>query len=643
MSYHRHQFSDAESLAAFTASFLDGLLDQRDKAASSTGWTIEANGGWRKLIVANITVAAAGWNVYVLDASRDYRDRLWFASIPVDISAGTTRLLYPGHADDSRYNLATGVGGVAGRPYYTRLGYANPPGASLDNYFDMQGGTVPLVAWARDTDGALMVAANASGGISVGDSIAVMGMLYVSPVLNVRMSPTVPGTADAAFFDAVASGLIEPHDLNNLQDGQHMEQCPVGSSTIALGKVLRGNPPLPYEWTVRGATVRQPLLDPQLRRWVSFAAPANTVVTLDDDFDWRDRYITGVIWFSNTTDRRPGQAGDTLNGTGAVGDVETREIAAYTRGGMNLNFPGLIEGQLEVDTSTGVLRWNNNTATAIVGANMMLFASPRLGPRSIGLPSPRLLDDPSLGKVSGVLVDSATTLDGVIARYRMDRGIMLDGGKVAVIADQSGNGHHLRQLDPALRATAPATRALLNSQLAIPLTGVEYYDSVKALPPSSAGYYVGMIVEPSSLAIPDFQPWELLLPLATEGQISSLISGSTIVGQWVPDAVSTPPYMFEETTAYATSNGFALCWRFNPSSVRLVPSLFVRPAGSGGTAGLLVSESPLGVGASDVQELVWRLFAGFRGHVAEVIICKAPQSNANAFAVSADIVSRYAL
>ncbi len=639
MSYHRKQFSTAESLADLDVSFLDGLLDQRDVAMSGgPGWSSEPNGGFRVLLVGSVPVTApSGFNVFELDTTHDYRDRLWFCAAPADGSAGTTRLLYPGHAEDSRYNLATGLGATHGRPYYTANGYPDPTGPTLENYFNVQGALMPLLMWARDTDGALMIATYIDGPISQGDIIALMGMLYVSPGLQEKIVRA--GTASADFFDAVDGEPIEPHDLNNLQDGQHMEQSPPGDYTFALGPVARGNPPLPYEWQIRGETVRQRLLDPQLRRWVSFTAPAMTNVLLDDDFDWRDRFVNGVIWYSNTTDRRPGVAGDTLNGTNAVGDVETQEISAYTRNGMALNFPIGIEGLFTVDSSTGYLYWNNNTATAIVGANMMLFASPRLGPRSVGLPSPRLNTESSLGKVSGVLVDSVSAFDSVVARYRFDRGLVVDGGKVASFADQSGNGYHMRQLDPALRAVVPEARALLNGQDALPFTGVEYYESVRALPASSAGYYIGMIVEPTTLAIPDYEPWELLLPLATEGQIESLISGGAVRGQWVPDADASPPYLHDESTQYASSNGFALCWRFNPSSGRLEPGLFVRPVGAAGAASSSVSVSA--TGAADVQELVWRLFHGFRGYVAEVVICAAPQGSADAFATSTDIVTRY--
>lgn len=643
MSYHRHQFSDSEPLTSLSSSFMDGLLDQRDKAATVTGWTIETNGGWKRLVVASAPAAATGWNVYLLDDKRDYRDRLWFWSGSIDLVAGTTRLLYPGHKDDTLYNAATLVGGISGRPYYTRLGYVSPGGATPDNaYFDLQAGAQPIVMWARDTDGALMCACNAGGTLAVGSSISILGTLFVSPILNVRKSPTVAGTSDASIFDAVNAKNIEPHDLNNLQDGQHMEQLPPGPASYPLGPILHGNPAVPYEWTVRGVTVRQRLLDPQLRRWVSFVAPATTKVLLDDDFDWRDRYLHAVMWFSNTVNRLPGQAGDTLNGTKAAVDVEGPwEFAVYTSAGGNIDHAS-IEGQLVVDPSTGYLYWDNTTGTAIAFANVFLQASPRLGPRSAGLPSPRLNADPTLGKVSGILTDSVSSgLSQVVARYRMDRGLVLDGGKIAGIADQSGNGHHLRQLDPSLRAIAPITRTALNNQLCAQFTGVEYYDSVKALPASTAGYYVAIVLEPTTTSIADFAPWRHLLPLSTAGQISAKLSGDRIDAQWLPNATATPPYLASVAPGvYTTGFGWAICWRFAPSGGLLVPTASITKSSAGGTtASAAVSVSP--VGAADVQSLVWRFLEGFRGYVAEILVCAATQSTTQAFATSADVVTRY--
>ncbi len=246
----------------------------------------------------------------------------------------------------------------------------------------------------------------------------------------------------------------------------------------------------------------------------------------------------------------------------------------------------------------------------------------------------------------GTLIDSANSdLTNIIARYRMDRGLVLDGGKVAVIADQSGGGYHLRQLDPSLRSIAPSARTALNSQQCIPFTGTEYYESIKALPASVNGYHIGVICEPLA-ATATFEMWKHMLALASEGAISGVITGTQVDAQWIPNTTATPPFLRRDAGgSYASGIGLGVEWDFSVDAdpTRLSPNVTVRPAGGSPSTAFLVSTSPASTGGADVQSLVWRLFEGFEGYVAEVIICDAGQAAVDDFLTSTDIVTRYGL
>ncbi len=827
MDKHFHTFSTAESLEELDESFVQQMLALRDKGVTGgSSWSMEANGGWRRVLVScSGIVPSSGFNVYELDATQDYRDRLWWFSGVRD--QGDSRIVYPGSPDDQALNDVQPFLGT-GRIYYSGPGYADPF-STTDEYFKSGAEPGAVMLWARASDGALMMGVS-SAGFAEGAQATAMGLLYVSPALNVRGSETpgryssamdgaltkaldslnmvdplaltwtpdgatvTPGQADpmggtnavlitdAAFsvshayagpipvttpfapaislllkkdpsgqrasvavqtdvgdfseavvdldtgevtsvpsgfwtfrpqaydagewwafvlvHDAFATGttlrvrvgsdgavsgsvtvfglrvadaslaggdptsavagpffvdgadgdFIEPHDLNNLQDGQHVEQMP-GEGAFPLGPIVHGNPPIPYEWTVHEERVRQRLHSPQIRRFAVFEElDAGDRYVIDREADWRDRLVHGLLVFSRTTVRLPGVlAPAEFGGTFAAADIEMRTFVGYI-GGESSEGSGVstivagglpIPGHLEVDLETGWLYWNLTDSTDdIASGSLLLFSSPRLGPRSIGLPDARALQqDPTLGKVSRVLTDSASAdLDGIVARWRMDRGIARDGGRVAAIADQTGRGHHLRQLLPSRRATLPEPRTALNGALAIGFTGAEFYETVKPLPESDAGYHVAMVLEPDDVTV-SFEPWKPLLPLAGEGQLAGRLVGTNVFGEWRASAAAEPPSMaLASHPGLAPASRAGIGWDFVRSGDLLVPQVAIQAAGSVSTS-VLVSSSP--VGAGDVQSLVWRLFEGFRGYVAEVIVCEAGQGSADAFFTSADIAARY--
>lgn len=653
-----NRFADGDDMGSLDVSFAAQLRSQRDKlvenlqnaAAAQYNITPEPYGGFRRVVAA--TFASTGTKVFTIDDEMDWRDRMLFIVGPSSVSA--TQLLYPGNPQDAAINLGSAVGLVALACYYTGSGYADPGGVAGNNYHKLY--SISDVQLYAHTSGDLRLE------LRVATTIALNVQIYVSPKMGARGS-SVGKTyvTTSTLYDAADGNKIEPHDLNNLQDAVHVGQVK-GADTIALGPVGRGDPKLPYEWTVRGATKRQRLLEPALRRYVSFTSAIDTLTLLDDSFDWRDRFVWAGGMFSITVDRRPGETNDPGNGTFSTTDAEGTYMAGYTGSGdaggdytspSDLRYTLRQLGTLPTtpfflyaDEDTGHLYAStfdptgSNENDVVASCNLVICASPRIGPRSKGT-DPDILEDPLPGKkISGVLVDSASSdLTDIVARYRMDRGIVLDGGKVAVIADVSGNGHHLRQLDPSLRATSPRTRSALNSAVCIGTTGTEYYESVKKFPASTAGYHIGVICEPL-LTLADFEMWRLQLPLSTEGQISGPISGNIVDAQWVPNQTATPPYLERDPSGtYISGVGIGLEWDFSPSSGRLVPDVTTRKVGGSPSTSFTVTTSP--VGGADVQSLVWRLFEGFHGYIAEVIICDAGQASVDDFITSTDIVSRY--
>jgi hypothetical protein len=646
---HRYTFSISEDLAALDAAFLADLLDQRDQAGSiavsSYSWSFENFGEWRRIVCSvEAVVPATGANVYVLDDSKDYRDRMWWFAGPRPYSDDS--IVYPGHPDDDGFWFLLGGANPAGFVYYTKSGLVDWDGSGSSAYFAPTN-RFDTRMWARDTDGALMLGVTDGTDLDPGDNVSLIGHLFVSPKLNL-VGATVAGPA--ALFDAVNGEIVEPHDLNNLQDGQHVDQLPAGGATFALGPIRQGDPPIAHEWTVRGATVRQRLTNPALRRYASFRCDEDARTVIDRAFDWRDRAFYVSAAYSLTTERRPGTAGDVYSGSfHATGtDSEGLTMTGYTGAGGVVTLSATTYGNLYVDPDTGWLYWDMTNAgptSDLFTMNMLILASPQLGARWPGT-NPRLIADPSLGKVESALSDSATVdCTSIVARYRMDRGIVIDGGKVAGIADLTGNGYHLRQLDPSKRCGVPETRASLNSQLALPFSGSEEYSCVKAYPASAAGYHIGMVIEAGPVAA-DIQPWRLQLPLTTEGQIrGKLLTSYKVQSEWEPNATATPDYVSRDGAVLTTpGQGLAIGWDFpiDADPARLKAQHVLRMLGVPIASGV-ITVSPAGVGSADVQSLVAIFGESFVGYVAEIIVCTSAQAAIDDFVSSADIVSRYSI
>ena len=657
-----NRFGDGDDLSALDAAFMAALRDGRDKlvgnlmgvAAAQYNVTPEPYGGFRRTLAGVWAIPASASAVYTLDDSVDWRDRMLLICSPLAITA--VAAFYPGHEDDKEANTKSASGLGQWRCYYTGSGYADPGGSPSNNCHKLFASD-DLQLYVS-TGGELRIEVTSTLGAG---QFAMMGMVFAGPKMNARAASV--GTtyvSNAALYDAADGAQVEPHDLNNVQDGVHVEQMQ-SEDSFALGPIGRGDSLLPYEWTVRGETRRQRLLEPALRRYVSGTLVADETIVLDRSFDWRDRFVWASGMFSITVDRRPGEAGDSGSGSFNQADCEATAFTGYTGDGdTDANHasgtePRYTLRQLATLPSTPVFLYagvddgylyastKDSSPVACLTLDLFIMASPRVGPRSKGIGPDKLETDLPAKKVVGTLVDSANTdLTNIVARYRMDRGLVLDGGKVAVIADQSGNGHHLRQLDPALRAPAPLVRVSLGQEC-IGFTGVEYYETVKALPASVAGYFVAMILEPTA-SLATFEPWSAQLPVSTEGDIVGRIVGTQVDGEWVPNATATPPFKHSQVSGtYAAGVGLGIGWNFvvDADPTRLAPELSVRRVGGSAVAGALVSTSPAGVGAADVQALVWRLLEGFRGYVAEVIVCSAGQAAADDFHTSADIVSRY--
>lgn len=111
--------------------------------------------------------------------------------------------------------------------------------------------------------------------------------------------PKSPGTQPARMKSFGPGTVLKSRDLNRIQEGM-------------LASWLNGDG--------LDAEVKQYVDTPAglVTRWFSFSATNNTEVVIDDELDWRDRFLVVHLKFSDGTDIRPGGGADTSQGVAST-------------------------------------------------------------------------------------------------------------------------------------------------------------------------------------------------------------------------------------------------------------------------------------------------------------------------------------
>lgn len=613
----------------------EAVAQRSANAASVNDFDLEGHGWRRVTMVAEVSVPASGQTVYVIDDTQDYRDRMVLLLGPFAASGAgagaVASAIYPGHDNDTSFNnAASDIREI----YYTGSGYVTPTVAGDVNYSRVLGSDQYVLLYARSTDGALVIASLT--GNANATRMSFLLQLMVSPKIGER---TLYNPQVLSDFASVNSAALQPHDLNALQDPWHMSQTPPSADTLPLGKLTESNPPLALEFNVRGEHVRQPLLTPSLTRFVSLAAPADADTLVDDTQDYRDRLVSifGVV---AGTDIRPGEVDEDKCGTFA-GSSTQYMATGYTGDGNDaagstdykLTSVGA-DGFFYARSDTGHLYYSTDGVAADYVV-VMLSATPQLGPRSqltvdTGLDIPTPLEPPN-----GILVDGLSEAsEGLAARYRMDRGMTPVAGRIAAIADQSGNGRHLVQHDHEKRCAPPEPVLDALGTFGLPFTGVEFYEMVDAFGGDGFHLYFALRIGMASDTIL-FGPATGTLPEDPDTALAVFTSGSDVTAYL---GSQTNIGAGQVASEWASSKVATLGVNVRVDGSTLVVDMAWRDSGGATSGPSLVSPSP---DIESVTALINMLFYGFDGHALEFAAWDRPMANADDIIAGTYSTTRY--
>lgn len=165
--------------------------------------------------------------------------------------------------------------------------------------------------------------------------------------------PRSPGTQPARMKSFGPGTKLKSRDINRIQEGM-------------LASWLNGDG--------LDAEVKQYVDTPLglVTRWFSYSAANNTEVVIDDELDWRDRFLVVHVKFSNGTDIRPGSGADTSQGISS-----TSTQALYTGPGGTAG--GSTYTSLTVATSPANAIYARNTDGALCVRPSGIGGSTRYG------------------------------------------------------------------------------------------------------------------------------------------------------------------------------------------------------------------------------------------------------------------------
>ena len=369
------EFVDGETLDAanldaswYSAARTSGALVVADGSATQFSNVHTESMLARVLHCVNVEKPSSGVNVYTLDDSADWRDRIVWVSALI-----TTTQVYAGASNGS--DLNGGSNDIFG---FTGAG-CDPAATSRPDYgigIKLPTTAVPWLFADEDTGALkLSVPSNADDARN-----SFLFSLVASPILDSGRHPSPPSPQSPP--SAVNGNPVRAYHLNWLQDHAVQAQAN-GEDAVPLGPVRFGGVPVAEEWTSHGLSMRQPL-NGQAWRWFVAEVQNGDGCTLDESVDWRDRVIGLYVAQQDVAaDFTPGAANDdelalddAVNGTYTGGFYSgpgspSTATGSWVRTVSNVRYA--------VDEDTGALFARNLSGTDLVIAGWV-FGSPQIGP-----------------------------------------------------------------------------------------------------------------------------------------------------------------------------------------------------------------------------------------------------------------------
>lgn len=294
--------------------------------------------------------------------------------------------LWPGAHELLSFVDSTGL-----QAFYTGAGHGGAVGSGSKPDYALQL-SPGLYLYAQEDSGELVVESDTN-----------LSWEAVGLVLAVHAHDRLTGESDRDDPSPTSSTVIEPAELNTLQDGMLLEQFDAWDvergtppDSMPLGPKGSGADPLvPAEWPLKrrdGRTDlatqivrRQRLAGGERRRQFGVDVGGAHTEILDATFDWRDRFIYGAGRF-DIVDIRPGHASDTGHNA-----ADAWSGSAYTWTGVDSTAAPTEDRHaiqlatdlyIMVDEDNGNLVIRNDTGSLrfVTG---LVFTSPALGPRTV--------------------------------------------------------------------------------------------------------------------------------------------------------------------------------------------------------------------------------------------------------------------
>ncbi len=373
------------------ASYVAGARVWPESGRGHDAWATGEGGGMvsRCAMTPPMRSPAPGARVaHVLDTSIDWRNRFVLVSGAGWASSGP---ILPGMISSEDGATLDTLDSVDGSAYaWGHLGPGHGSGSTSAGQWDVPvtlSSGVTVHVFARSSDGALYVVA--FNGAATPPNDVIVAALVVHG--TARVSGATETTPD--FSSDVDGDAIRPADWNTAQDfsvtgyARASDAATSDVEGVPLGFDVRGNPPIARAYHAHAERISGYVQD-QGKRLVrrersagharaiavlTTAAGANE--TIEDTFDWRDRYAF-VVRESTTS---ASLIGSFYTGRG---EVEDQWSTSYPGSYAFLRVPSSSDAYLYVDRDTGALRVYNAGGSPL-SMTLWIDASPVLGGRSV--------------------------------------------------------------------------------------------------------------------------------------------------------------------------------------------------------------------------------------------------------------------
>lgn len=383
--------------------WLEDLVDHTHfREAFLTDWGMERGGVHRVAVVTRVERPGAPPGTdYSIDREIDWRDRLVLVAYAFEGKDNEN----PGFPGNDANILNSAAQGVV--LWYTGLGDDSYEIDLITSPVEMQLRVNP----ASPYDAILRITASATY-----TNYTATILLIATEQTSERSSPdTMPAVPYGDDGDA-----IEPIELNAAQDGAMLTQMRdadgadveedtlVSERLFPLGPAAFGTPGVPRKFEVerirgtsggffkaglmhrnadtapyRARESRRQRVAGSLRRFAGREIADATTLIIDDDNDWRDRFIwfLGRLYKGATIDIRPGEADDDTHNAATTFDDRSGYTGSGDDGTGNHTFELDTNLLLYADEDDGSLKVKNASGARCV-ITLMIYASFPLGPRS---------------------------------------------------------------------------------------------------------------------------------------------------------------------------------------------------------------------------------------------------------------------